>query len=85
MFVLTTNPNLKSQLPEKVYGDLSIAKEASDWFGVGIDYRAVYSKILQSLYGMNPDSYFGGEYKLENYINTKLPNPVLFHKEFKNS
>ncbi len=84
MFVLSTNNTLKNQLPQKVYGKLSLEKEYEDWFWVGIDYRAIYSIILQSLYNINPENYFEGQYQLKNYINEELPVPVLLRKEFRN-
>lgn len=85
MFVLSTNPTLKNSLSWNMYGKLSVEKEFRDRFGVGIDYRAVYGKILQSLYNINPENYFGWKYIMEDYLNTTLPAPVLFRHEFRNS
>lgn len=84
-FILSTNNSLKSAIPEKVIWKLSVTKEYEDWFGIWVDYRAVYSKILSSLYGINPKDYFSLDYKLEDYINADLPKPSSFRTEFKNS
>ncbi len=84
-FILTTNSKLKQAIPDKVVWDLSVTKEYNDWFWVWIDYRAVYSKILTSLYNLDASNYFFGDYNLDDYLNTTTPNPVLFRWEYKNT
>lgn len=84
-FILTTNPSLKTALPNKVIGKISPEKEYEDWFGVGIDYRSIFSRILSSLYNIDTTSYFFKDYNLDNDLNTRIPNPILFRQEYSNS
>ncbi len=84
-FILSTNNKLKTELPKKVIWKLAPEKEYEDWFGVWIDYRSIYSKILSSLYWIDVNNYFFGNYKLDDYLNTKLPTPIWFRQEYKHS
>lgn len=59
MYVITSNPTLKTMLPDGTYGNLSFKDAKSNALGVGIDYRSVYGKIFEALYGINGPSYFG--------------------------
>lgn len=83
MFVLSNNQNFLSSVPQKVSGNLSFAHAKDNWLGVGIDYRAVYGKIFQSLYGLTPATYFGKDIKLEDEIAVMAPRFVLSRREFR--
>ncbi len=84
-FILTSNNSLKTALPDKVIWKLSPEKEIDDWFGTGIDYRSIYSKILSSLYWIDVNNYFFAPYRLEDDLNTNTPNPVFFRTEVRHS
>lgn len=58
MFVISNNANLVSSLPSKVSGNISIKNAKDNWLGVGIDYRSVYGKIYEALYGVSGPSFF---------------------------
>lgn len=64
---------------------MSPEKEIDDWFGTGIDYRSIYSKILSSLYWIDANNYFFAPYRIEDDLNTITPNPVFFRTEVKHS
>ncbi|NDK07809.1 DUF1800 family protein [Candidatus Gracilibacteria bacterium] len=84
-FILTSNNSLKTALPDKVIGKLSPEKEIDDWFGTGIDYRSIYSKILTSLYNIDATNYFFAPYRLDDDLNTTIPNPVFLRREVRHS
>lgn len=84
-FILSTNTALKTSLPNKVIWKISPEKEYEDWFGVWVDYRSIYSKILTSLYNIDVKSYFFWDYKLEDDLNTVIPTPSFLRTEIKNS
>lgn len=76
MYVITSNPTLKSLLPDGTYGNLSFKDAKSNALGVGIDYRSVYGKIFEALYGLGGQSYFGDTtISLENDVSL-TPNEV---------
>lgn len=81
-FILSNNTPLLNSLTNKIIGNENLAKETNDWFWVWIDYRAIYNKILTSLYNI-PTTYLGTQYNLDDYINTRNPNPSLFREEFR--
>jgi len=59
MFVISNNQTLLTKLDQKVYGNISLTKAKNNWLGVGIDYRSVYGKIYNALYGVSDTAHFG--------------------------
>lgn len=57
IYMLTSNPTLRALLPAGTYGNMSL-KYTRNSLGIGIDYRSVYSKIYQALYGIDGPTYF---------------------------
>ena len=84
-FILSTNQNLKNDMPEKIYWKLKPSMEYNDWFWVWIDYRAIYNKILSRLYWVDSVWHFAKEYNLEDYVNSDKPKPILFRNQYRNS
>lgn len=58
MFVISNNSRLLANLGQKNYGNMSIKNAEENWLGVGIDYRAVYGKIYNALYGVSDTTHF---------------------------
>jgi Protein of unknown function (DUF1501) len=58
MYVISSNKNLLNSLPSSTYGNMSIQNARGNYLGVGIDYRSVYSKIYNSLYGIDGPTFF---------------------------
>lgn len=84
MFVISNNPTLQANLPNKVYGNMDLLHEKNDWLGVGIDYRSVYGKIFNSLYGLSDSNYFTDRNNLEENVDTTLPPKfALTRNEFR--
>ena len=84
MFVLTNNPALQSNLPNKIYGKIDLLHEKSDWLSVGIDYRSVYGKVFNALYGLSESNYFTNKNSLEENIDvTTPPKFTLARNEFR--
>lgn len=83
MFVISNNPTLQSNLPNKVYGGMDLLHEKSDWLGVGIDYRSVYGKIYNALYGLSDSSYFTSTNRLEDNMDINPPKFALARNEFR--
>lgn len=84
-FILSTNSNFKNSITQKIIWKINLEKEYNDWFGVWVDYRSIYSKILKNLYNIDVGSYFWKDYSLEDDLNTDVPNPVLKRNEYRNS
>lgn len=82
IFMITNNSTLKTELPENVYGNISIEKEPLNYLWVGIDYRAIYSRILYALYWKDISSSLWWEFILEEYTDSDTPKVELFRKEF---
>jgi hypothetical protein len=70
MYVLTSNPELRARLPQGTYGNMSFKNSRGNYLGVGVDYRTVYGTIMESLFGINADSYFGIDIDLEKEISS---------------
>lgn len=81
-FILSSNSSLLNNLPNKIIWNMNLSKEKNDWFWVWVDYRAIYNKILTSLYGIS-DSYLWTTYNLDDYIDNKLPNPAILREEYR--
>ncbi len=58
MYVITSNSTLRNNLNQKIYGTLSIKNTKANSLGVGIDYRSVYGKVYNALYGKSDRDYF---------------------------
>lgn len=58
LFVLSNNSDILSSWTGGVYGKIQTSLERSDWLTTGIDYRTVYSKIIDALYGIPEGSFF---------------------------
>lgn len=85
MFVLSNNQTFLAGTPAKISGNLSFKSAKDNWLGVGIDYRAVYGKIYQALYGLSDATYFGETVRLEDDVSTTPSQFVLSHNEFRPS
>jgi hypothetical protein len=83
MFVISNNPTLQSSLPQKVYGTMDLLHEKSDWLSVGIDYRSVYGKVFNALYGLSDSNYFTSMSRFENDTDTTAPKFALARNEFR--
>lgn len=84
MFILSSNQNLLNSMPNKVVWNMNLAKEKSDWFGVWVDYRSIYNKILWSLYNIS-DTYLWTKYNLENNLSLDTPNITNLNIEQKSN
>ncbi len=58
MYVITSNTALRNQLQAGTYGNMSIKNAKYNSLGIGIDYRSVYGSIFNSLYWLDPSTYF---------------------------
>ena len=74
MYVITSNSTLRNKLNQKIYGTLSIKNTKANSLGVGIDYRSVYGKVYNALYGKSDRDYFGTRSWLEDDIVTTPVN-----------
>lgn len=85
MFVLSNNPTLLTKLDKKTYGNMSLTKAKNNWLSVGIDYRSVYGKIYNALYGVSETSHFGSTNDLERDINTDPVKIALSRYEYRSN
>lgn len=83
MFILSNNPTLQSILPDKIYGNMDLLREKSNWISVGIDYRSIYGKIFNALYGLSDSYYFTSMNRLEDNIDVITPKFALARNEFR--
>jgi hypothetical protein len=83
IFVITNNQTLLSKLDKKIYGNMSLTQAKNNWLGVGIDYRSVYGKIYNALYGLSEISYFGSNNDLERDIDTTPVKIALSRYEYR--
>ena len=82
LFILSNNSKFKQEVPSKIYWKMNLAKEKENFLWVWIDFRAVYTKILNSLYNVS-DSYFWDIYKFEDFLDKNPPKIEYFRPEFK--
>lgn len=86
MFIISNNEQLtKTELPEKIYWNLSFKNSKSNWLWVWIDYRTVYSSIYKALYNKDISSKLWAEYNINNYIeNSSSQTQTLWydHKQY---
>lgn len=83
MFVISNNSNLLSSLPQKTYGNLSFKNAKNNWLGVGIDYRSVYGKIYNALYGFSETTYFGETADLARDVDQTPARFALMRPEYR--
>jgi hypothetical protein len=75
MYVITSNTALRNQLQAGTYGNMSIKNAKYNSLGIGIDYRSVYGSIFNSLYGLDPSSYFATPVDLLRDV-SMMPNRI---------
>ena len=71
MYVISSNQKLLQSLDAPIYGNMAL-RYARSGLGVGIDYRSVYSKVYNALYGIDGKSFF--------HIDTTLEKDVSLEK-----
>ena len=54
---------------------MSIKNAKYNSLGIGVDYRSVYGSIFNSLYGLDPSTYFGTHISLADDI-SMIPNDI---------
>jgi len=84
-FILTTNNQLKNNLPDKIIWNISLEKEHNDWLWVWIDYRSIFSLILKSLYNVDVKKYFTWDFDLNDDLDDNSPELAFKRIEFANS
>lgn len=85
MFVISNNPTLLTSLNQKVYGNISVTKAKNNWLGVGIDYRSVYGKIYNALYGVSDTAHFGSTNELAKDISLDPVKAALTRYEYRSN
>ena len=84
MFVFSNNPALQASLPSNIYGDMQTQMERSNWLSVGIDYRSLYGKVFESLYGMSEGTFFPNfTGSLEQDLSTDPVTTPLMHVTYR--
>lgn len=83
MFVLSNNSDILSSLTGSIYGDINIGKERDNWLSPGIDYRSVYGRIIDKIYGIPEGTYFPNYTRtLEDDLSSERAVLPLLHTEF---
>ena len=82
MFILSNNEEFKTSMPEKTYWNNSFANAQANRLWIGIDYRAIYSRLLKDIYNQDISSALWGDYNINNYIDTTDPETDLFRIDF---
>lgn len=85
MFVISNNPTLLTSLDKKVYGNISVTKAKNNWLGVGIDYRSVYGKIYNALYGVSDSAHFGSTNELAKDVSLDPVKAALTRYEYRSN
>ncbi len=63
---------------------MDLLHEKSDWLGVGIDYRSVYGKVYNTLYGLPDSTYFTSRSNFEENVDISTPPKfMLVRNEFR--
>lgn len=62
---------------------MDLLREKSNWLGVGIDYRSMYGKLFNALYGFSDSFYFTAMNRLEDNIENIGPRFALARNEFR--
>ena len=83
IYLISNNPTVLSTFGEKTYGDISLMDEKRDWLSPGIDVRAIYGTLFDSLYQgnvgySNPYS----SYVMDTETDTQEPEYAYFRPEF---
>jgi len=84
MFIISNNQNVKNELKEKIYWNLSFINSKNNWLWVWIDYRAIYSSLMNLLYNQDISSELKWVFKIQDYIDNSWPKVELLRKEFEN-
>ncbi len=84
MFIISNNKNVKNELKEKIYWNLSFINSKDNWLWVWIDYRAVYSSLMNLLYNQDISSDLKWVFKIQDYIDNAWPKVELLRREFEN-
>lgn len=84
MFIISNNNNINTNLNKKVYWNLSFKDSESNWLWVWIDYRSVYSSLMQLLYSKDISTELKAVFDIEKYIDEKWPEVELLRKEYEN-
>lgn len=66
MFIVSNNPSFLQGTPQKIIGNIILAREAQNYLKVGVEYRSIYGRIFRSLYGLDENTMFGAPVSLEN-------------------
>jgi len=82
MFIISNNKNLLAKLNKKVYWNMSFKNAKDNWLWVWVDYRSVYSSILQLLYWKDISNDLGAKFEIEKYDDETGPAIELFRKEY---
>ncbi len=83
MFILSNNQQFKEKFPEKIYGNLSFKNAKNNRLWVWIDYRTIYSNILNSLYNKDVSAQLWATYDMWTYIDETESEIDLFRVEYK--
>lgn len=81
-FIVSNNSKFKQELPESIYWKMNLEKEKDNWLWVWIDFRSIYTKILNSLYSVS-NNYFWEVYDFEDYLDENPPKINYLRSEFK--
>ncbi len=73
--MITSNQALRAQLQAGTYGNMSIKNSKSNSLTVGIDYRSVFGSVFNSLYNLDPSTYFGTPISIHNDVSL-TPNKM---------
>lgn len=82
MFLLSNNENILKNLDKPIYWNNSFAKSKNNWLWVWIDYRTVYTSVLDLLYSKDISDKLWAKYELEKYIDETWPKPELLRSEY---
>lgn len=82
MFIISNNKNVLEKLNKKVYGNMSFKNAKENWLWVWVDYRAVYSSILQLLYWKDITNDLWAKFEIDKYDDITGPGIALFRKEY---
>lgn len=82
MFIISNNNNIRENLTEKIYWNLSFKDSKYNWLWVWIDYRSVYTSLMNLLYNNDISGTLWGYYDINNYIDKTWPKIELFRKEY---
>lgn len=82
MFIISNNKKLLQNLDKKVYWNMSFKNAKDNWLWVWIDYRTIYSWLMQFLYSQDISNALWAKYEIENYIDEAWPKIELLNKTY---